>query len=190
MSSSSTSINAAKQQLFSYGFRTPEASLPPRQLYINRWNVHVSDMLYMPVPCQSAIFDFTEWGGSYMGKSSGCRPGGWFTNVSRALQNNVAKIHNTRNKIYGENFKLKRCSLSIAWIWAHVESCRNFWRKAPNLVYRGFDVCWIQKKIGKLWNQRNPFILGSVYDIYYLSSNYTFGGVFLACLSNFICILA
>ena len=33
--------------------------------------------------------------------------GGCFTNVSRALQNNLAKIHNTRNHIYGENFKLK-----------------------------------------------------------------------------------
>ena len=37
-------------------------------------------------------------------------PGGCFTNVSRALQNNLAKIHNTRNHIYGENFKLKLCT--------------------------------------------------------------------------------
>ena len=34
-------------------------------------------------------------------------PGGCFTNVSRALQNNLAKIHSTGNHIYGENFKLK-----------------------------------------------------------------------------------
>ena len=34
-------------------------------------------------------------------------PGGCFTNVSRTLQNNLAKIHNTGNHIYGENFKLK-----------------------------------------------------------------------------------
>ena len=33
-------------------------------------------------------------------------PGGCFTNVSRALENNIAKIYNTRNHIYGENFKL------------------------------------------------------------------------------------
>ena len=33
--------------------------------------------------------------------------GGCFTNVSQALQNNLAKIHNTRNLFYGENFKLK-----------------------------------------------------------------------------------
>ena len=36
-------------------------------------------------------------------------PGGCFTNVSRALQNNLAKIHNARNHIYGKNFKLKLC---------------------------------------------------------------------------------
>ena len=37
-------------------------------------------------------------------------PGGCFTNVSRALQNNLAKIHNTGNQIYVENFKLKLCT--------------------------------------------------------------------------------
>ena len=36
--------------------------------------------------------------------------GGCFTNVSRALQNNLAKIYNARNHIYGENFKLKLCT--------------------------------------------------------------------------------
>ena len=35
---------------------------------------------------------------------------GCFTNVSRALQNNFAKIYNARNYIYGENFKLKLCT--------------------------------------------------------------------------------
>ena len=34
-------------------------------------------------------------------------PGGCFTNVSPALQNNLAKIYNAKNHIYGENFKLK-----------------------------------------------------------------------------------
>ena len=38
------------------------------------------------------------------------RAWGCFTNVSRGLQNNLAKIHNTRNHIYGENFKLKLCT--------------------------------------------------------------------------------
>ena len=37
-------------------------------------------------------------------------PGGCFTNVSRALQNNLPKIHNTGNHIYDENFKLKICT--------------------------------------------------------------------------------
>ena len=39
-------------------------------------------------------------------------PGGCFTNASRALQNNLAKIYNARNHIYGENFKLKLCMLA------------------------------------------------------------------------------
>ena len=38
------------------------------------------------------------------------KPGGCFTNVSRALQNNLAKIHNVGNYIYGENLKLKFCT--------------------------------------------------------------------------------
>ena len=36
--------------------------------------------------------------------------GGCFTNVSRALQNNLAKIYNARNNISVENFKLKLCT--------------------------------------------------------------------------------
>ena len=42
--------------------------------------------------------------------SNDAAAGGCFTNVSRALQNNLTKIHNTRNHIYGENFKLKLCT--------------------------------------------------------------------------------
>ena len=38
------------------------------------------------------------------------KPGGCFTNVSRALQNNLAKIYSARNHIYGENFKPKLCT--------------------------------------------------------------------------------
>ena len=37
-------------------------------------------------------------------------PGTRFTNVSRALQNNLAKIHNARNHICVENSKLKLCT--------------------------------------------------------------------------------
>ena len=36
--------------------------------------------------------------------------GGCFTNVPRALQNNLAKINHAGNHIYGENFKLKLCT--------------------------------------------------------------------------------
>ena len=45
----------------------------------------------------------------YLGPT-GHDPGGRFTNVSRALQNNLAKINNARNYIYGENSKLKLCT--------------------------------------------------------------------------------
>ena len=43
-------------------------------------------------------------------------PGGCFTNVSQALQNNITKIHNTKNHNYGENFKhkLRSCAQNIA----------------------------------------------------------------------------
>ena len=37
-------------------------------------------------------------------------PGCCFSNVSRALQNNFAKIYNASNHIYGDNFKLKLCT--------------------------------------------------------------------------------
>ena len=51
------------------------------------------------------------------------------------------------------------------------------------------------KKIGgdKLWNQRNPFILGSGYDIYNFLSSYTFWGLpcmtvqFDVCISKNVC---
>ena len=36
--------------------------------------------------------------------------GGCFTNVSRAVQNNISKIYNTRNRIHSDNFKLKLCT--------------------------------------------------------------------------------
>ena len=38
------------------------------------------------------------------------RPGDCFTNVSRALQNNLAKIYNASNHIYSEKFKLELCT--------------------------------------------------------------------------------
>ena len=37
-------------------------------------------------------------------------PGGCFTNVPRALQNNRAKMYNARNNNHAENFKLKLCT--------------------------------------------------------------------------------
>ena len=38
------------------------------------------------------------------------KPGGCFSNVSQALKNNLSKIQNIRNHIYGDNFKLKLCA--------------------------------------------------------------------------------
>ena len=74
--------------------------------------------------------------------------GGCFTNVSRALQNSPAKIHNTRNHIYGENFKLKLCTCACfghtykvsAWnSHKNDDSCntqisREYWRVRETLV--------------------------------------------------------
>ena len=37
-------------------------------------------------------------------------PGVWFTNVSRAIQNDLANIFNARNHIYDGSFKLKLCT--------------------------------------------------------------------------------
>ena len=37
-------------------------------------------------------------------------PGGCFTNVLWALQNNLAKIYSVKNHIFSENFKLKLCT--------------------------------------------------------------------------------
>ena len=38
------------------------------------------------------------------------RRGGCFTNVSRAVQNNLPRLYNARKHIYGENFKPKLCT--------------------------------------------------------------------------------
>ena len=48
--------------------------------------------------------------GSFRTSFSAWEPGGCFSNVSRALQNNLAKIYNSRNNIYADNFKLKICT--------------------------------------------------------------------------------
>ena len=58
-------------------------------------------------------------------------PRGCFTKVSLALENNLAKIHNARNHIYGENFWLKLC------MWAQriaLGSCTNFSLKFSSKV--------------------------------------------------------
>ena len=77
--------------------------------------------------------------------------GGCFTNVSRAFPNNLTKIHNTRNHIYGDNFKLKLCTCAQSMACAHVQSFsltfasqvlflkytnseRIFWRARETLV--------------------------------------------------------
>ena len=39
-----------------------------------------------------------------------CFTRGLFTNISSAFQNNLAKIYNARNHIYGANVKLKLCT--------------------------------------------------------------------------------
>ena len=53
---------------------------------------------------------FTAWPFQQVVPATDQRTGGCFTNVSRALQNNLAKIYNASNHICGENFKLKLCT--------------------------------------------------------------------------------
>ena len=77
-------------------------------------------MLLEPIPVPTTFIDLStiSSGAIMTWKNAFCITGGCFTNVSRALQNNLAKIHNTRNHIYDENFKLKL----ETWLWAHVQS--------------------------------------------------------------------
>ena len=89
-----------------------------------------------------------------------CRkPGGRFTNVSRALQNNLAKIYNARNNIYAENFKLKLCTCAQSMalgthtkfqpeilirmrFWLDTNFERIFWRARKTLVKHPPAVTW------------------------------------------------
>ena len=52
--------------------------------------------------------------------------GGCFTNISRALQNNLAKIYNVGNHIYVENFKLKLCTCAQSSAFG---TCTKFQRE-------------------------------------------------------------
>ena len=45
-------------------------------------------------------------------------PGGSFTNVSRALQNTLAKIYNTRKHIYGKNLGTRK-SLILKYLYEY-----------------------------------------------------------------------
>ena len=105
-------------------------------------------------------------------------PGGCFSNDSRALQNNLPKIHNATNHIYGENFKLKicMCAQSIALgtrtkfqleilirstISAihkfrdnFLESSRNFSETTPRMVnwlVMDLDICMLWMRMHYRW---------------------------------------
>ena len=68
-------------------------------------------------------------------------PGGCFTNVSRAPQNILAKIHYTRNHIYGENFNLKICTCAQSKAWAHVQSFSlKFSSQVLFVQYTNFEI--------------------------------------------------
>ena len=43
-------------------------------------------------------------------------PGACFTNILRALQNNLVKIYSDRNHNYDENFKLKLCTCAQSMV--------------------------------------------------------------------------
>ena len=54
----------------------------------------------------------------------------WFINASLVFQNNLTKIYNARNHIYGENFKLKLCTCAQSMAFGtHRVSAWNFHKK-------------------------------------------------------------
>ena len=77
------------------------------------------------------------------------KPGGCFTNVSRALQNNLAKIYNARNHIYGENFKLKLCTCAQSHTQVQILSLK-FSKEVRFLQYTNFE--WIS------WRARETLV--------------------------------
>ena len=80
-------------------------------------NIKMSSYQYRKSHVQDKMVSTTvlslTWESPYLGKTVfilNRGPGGCFTNVLRALQNNLAKIYNARNNTYAENFKLKLCT--------------------------------------------------------------------------------
>ena len=54
--------------------------------------------------------------------------GGCLTNVSRVIQNSLAKIYNARNHIYSENFELKLCTCAQSMA---LGTCTKFQLETP-----------------------------------------------------------
>ena len=69
-------------------------------------------------------------------------------------------------------------------VWQICEMDLHFRRKALHLVYKGFEVCWIPKYwgegVGKLGNQRDPFIWG--FSMTWIFSHYIFKFWGLPCM--------
>ena len=103
--------------LFLHYTKCPNALLPKSPMKLRHgWPIishkKQQDVFYI-YPCHNhdnlkQFMWVSEWYDDIFMLNQG--PGDCFINVSRALQNNLAKIHNTRNHIYGENFKLKLCA--------------------------------------------------------------------------------
>ena len=72
---------------------------------------------------------------------------GCFTNVLQALQNNLAKIYNAINHIYGENFELKLCACAHSFGHTHKVSAWNSHKK--------YDFCKTQIRENILERSRN-----------------------------------
>ena len=72
--------------------------------------------------------------------------------VSRALQNNLAKIHNARNHIYGENFKLKFCTCAQRILSARLQSLHNLHGNSLTTVELLQSCTKIQTTVSKFFN--------------------------------------
>ena len=81
-----------------------EVTIMVMNVYLRMFRYTLFSSGYVFTFCMDSAVSVTQTPQCFFIKTGDC-----FTNVSRALQNNLAKIHITRNHIYGENFKLKLC---------------------------------------------------------------------------------
>ena len=75
--------------------------------------------------------------------------GDCFIDISRGLQNNITKLYNAQNHIYGENFKLKLCMCAQCM---DLGSCKTFQLEIL-MISTIFAICIFRRNVfGSSWN--------------------------------------